>query len=95
MINMTDLNLLSDLHQRLSSILELLQLLTSTTRVWTSKKKEFDGGKNLEILEFVEPKNDAMYKQSKFYKMFDKLTARPRPYSCRIWNQENPLPAEV
>lgn len=32
---------------------------------------------NVEILEYDEPKNDPMYKQSKFYKMFEKLTARP------------------
>ncbi len=32
---------------------------------------------NIEILQFDEPKNDAMYRQSKLYRMFKKITVPP------------------
>lgn len=41
------------------------------------KSDEAQNEENVEILQFDEPKVDAIYRQSKFYKTFKKLTFRP------------------
>lgn len=89
MFNMTDIKLLADLYQRLSTILNSKYITNEVTEAFNfitgcvdkTKKDEIEvneiADENPEILEIDEPKNDPIYKQSKFYKMFAKLTTRP------------------
>lgn len=51
--------------------------MVKTLKVNIEIPNEPENEENVEILQFDEPENDAMYRQSKFYKMFKKLTVKP------------------
>lgn len=90
MFNMSELELLSTVYINLSIILNSKYLtgevtaainsitsMVKTLKVIEEIPVESENEENFEILQFDEPENDAIYRKSKFYKMFKRLTITP------------------
>ncbi len=88
MFNMSELESLSSVYRNLSILLNSKYLtgeVNAAINAITSMVKtlnivmpdEPEKEENVEILQFDEPESDAMYRQSKVYQMFKKLTVKP------------------